>query len=167
MAKPIAQFFLPTYCQQILSFFPHALALFWPPHCAQYMHVMHHFILLQTNIWSERPAWENCSPINPRLFAAVFPVSFERRLLSPYFSFFAAFRCIASVCKTNSEDIVKMDSSKFGKLSAGLIVNLRFCAMQGFPGIRPCLSFLNPNGVLMHPSNLWPRCCQPKNHVNF
>ena len=75
-------------------------------------------------------------------------------LLSPYFSFFAAFRCIASVCKTNSEDIVKMDSSKFGKLSAGLIVNLRFCAMQGFPGIRPCLSFLNPNGVLMHPSNL-------------
>ena len=60
-------------------------------------------------------------------------------ILSPYFSFFVAFRCIASACKTNSEDIVKMDSSKFGKLSVGLIVNLRSCAMQGFPRIRPSL----------------------------
>ena len=53
--------------------------------------------------------------------------SFFPTILSPNFSFFVAFRCIkTSSCKTNCEDIVKMDSGKFGKLSVGLIVNLCF-----------------------------------------
>ena len=49
MAKPIAQFFLPTYCQQILSCFPHALTITLTP-TIYACHDMHHIILLQTNI---------------------------------------------------------------------------------------------------------------------
>ena len=97
--------------------------------------------LLETNIRSGCTACvsEKIGHRSIRDFLLPAPCFFPN-ILSLYFSFFVAFRCIASACKTNSEDIVKMDSSKFGKLSVGVIINLHFCAMQGFPRIRPWLT---------------------------
>ena len=100
------------------------------------------------------------------------PCFFPRTILSPYFSFFVAFRCIPSACKTNSEDIVEMDSSKFGKLSVGLIVNLCFCAMQGFPRIRPSLIISQAkwyfDASMQSLYNSWlARHCQPENQTKL
>ena len=78
------------------------------------------------------------------------PPSFFPGILSPLFSFFVAFRCIPSACKTNSEDIVKMDSGKFGKLSVGLIINLHFyIPCKGFIGFVLASPVLQTNDILM------------------
>ena len=82
--------------------------------------------------------------------------SFFPTILSPNFSFFVAFRCIkTSSCKTNCEDIVKMDSGKFGKLSVGLIVNLCFDPeCKSFLEYALASQFPNPIGGWMQAGNI-------------
>ena len=66
-------------------------------------------------------------------------------ILSPYFSFFAAFRCIASASKTNSEDIVKrwirvnLENFQWDWLS--IFTSL---PCKGFLGFVLVLPFLHP-----------------------